>query len=255
LEQRTDKLISSINGEFDIIAGQLKWKDSNSFDDLIKEEERNKQNWHPSWHSYFAALKLAEMDGIVWPPKIDYLVNIEAKCAYYDSTENKIKSKKNSQKKIYKIQKQIRRGFETGFDKVILLDVIANPPASGVNMDAWFNALAKADDSFNQMKNDFKARLSDDSPAGHWIWSVGAIEGGDELFRGAGTPINFKKTQNNFLLNSNEETKKNRIEMNQNLTILLSEVKQPKHFPVIMSYCDKCSKLHLLNEECPFKLV
>jgi hypothetical protein len=59
-----------------------------------------------------------------------------------------------------------------GFDRVALLDIIANPPVSGIDGQAWFTAFNVADLSMQAFLPDLKSRLPLNSPAGHFVWPI-----------------------------------------------------------------------------------
>ena len=142
IEVRTDLHLGLLPTDIDILAGRLSWSDPGAFRSILAEEIKNEPNAPQSVHRTLTALKLAESGGIKWPPLTDSLIGIEAKCAYLDLNANEIKedtikSKKSSKEAVYKIQKQVEKLLSFGFDKVALLDMIANPPASGIDGQAW----------------------------------------------------------------------------------------------------------------------
>ena len=206
-------------------------------------------------HLTLASLKLAESGGIKWPPLTDYLIGIEAKCAYLDPNANEIKedtikSKKSSKEKVYGIQKQVEKLLSFGFDKVALLDMIANPPASGIDGQAWITALSIATSSKDAMSLILRQRLPNNSTAGHWVWSIGSIIGGDETRRGVGAPIELQKAAENKFLYVNTDVKTNREKMEIALNKIFGKLSPPYNFPVIFVDCRTCRTIHRLGDTC-----
>jgi len=255
LQIRKDRIVSSLPGDVDILAGKLSWKDPKEFESLVAAEAKDRPNIDPSWHFDFAARKLADLGGIKWPPATDYLVGIEAKCAYLlphanSISKDTIKSKKSSPGKVRKIRKQIENLLEMGFNKVALLDIIANPPASGPDGQAWLMALDIASTSEDEMSTVFSERLPANSPAGHWVWSIGSVIGGDESMRGAGAPVQLRIAQENPFLQVNSEIQSRRQEMERNLSTILGNLPLPCAFPVILVDCRICGRIHRMDVVC-----
>lgn len=200
-------------------------------------------------------LNLNDSGGIKWPLSTDYLVGIEAKCAYLDPeakeiTEDAIKSKKSSDQEMHKTQRQLKVLLQMGFDKVSLLDIIANPPASGIDSRAWFLALDIAVTSMKEMSPILQKRLPDDSPAGHWVWSIGSVIGGDETMRGAGAPIRLRIAQANPFLQISSEVQSRRKKMEYNLSTILTDLPTPCRLPAIFIDCRTCGKIHRIGNAC-----
>ena len=256
IEVRTDDWhLGLLPTDVDILAGHLNWRDPKAFQFVLAEEVKSNPNTDPSRHRYIAYRKLAESGGINWPPFTDYLIGIEAKCAYLDPSANEIKedtikSIKSSEKKVQKIQKQVEKLLSFGFDKVALLDMIANPPASGIKGQAWVTALNISTTSMEVMSRILKQRLPEDSLAGHWVWSVGSIIGGDETKRGAGAPIELQKAHENkfLLLDTGVKTHRKKIEIVLNK--IFTKFPFPKNFPVVLVDCRICGTIHRLEDAC-----
>lgn len=241
--------------DIDILAGQLNWNDPEAFQSILAEEVKNDPKTHISQHRYIAAVKLAESGGIKWPPLTDYLIGIEAKCAYLDPnadeiTENSIKSKKSSKEAVYEIQEQVKKLLSFGFDKVALLDMIANPPASGIDGQAFVTAANIATTSKEAMSRILKQRLPEDSPAGHWVWPIGSVIGGDESQRGAGTLVELQKTRENKFFQVDTAVKANRVKMEITLNKIFSKLPSPNSFPIIFVDCRTCRTIHGLKDTC-----
>lgn len=240
-------------GDVDILAGRLSWSDQKKFDELVKKEAKEKPSWHPSYHYSSAALKLAASGEIKWPPSMDYLVGIEVKCAYFDENDNDVKSRKSSDQDISKVRSQVEGLLKMGFNKVTLLDIIANPPADGKYLNAWMNASDISFQSVKKMKPVLSQRLSDNSASGHWVWSLGAVIGGDETRRGSGGPEQLQPAQFNPYL-KDEKTQRCRQKMEEELSQLLETLPYPPAFPgylpVVLTFCKTCRKLHGIKEDC-----
>ena len=255
IEVRTDLHLGLLPTDIDILAGRLSWSDPGAFRSILAEEIKNEPNAPQSVHRTLTALKLAESGGIKWPPLTDSLIGIEAKCAYLDLNANEIKedtikSKKSSKEKVYGIQKQVEKLLSFGFDKAALLDMIANPPASGIDGQAWITALSIATSSKDAMSLILRQRLPNNSTAGHWVWSIGSIIGGDETRRGAGAPIELQKASENKFLYVNTDVKTNREKMEIALNNIFGNISPPYNFPAIFVDCRTCRTIHRLGDTC-----
>ncbi len=130
-------------------------------------------------------------DGKFWKPSDDFLVAVEAKCFYrtFDEAENQVgtnfKSVKNGPGKFRAIKGQLEWLTDAGFDRVIFLEMIANPPT-----DSFVGAANMAFNSFGNSLLDVVRDFRDLSHVYHFRMSVGAVNGGNEQSRGAtGSPI------------------------------------------------------------------
>jgi hypothetical protein len=217
LEIREHHFKDAIPGEIDIIAGQL---------ELVSGK-------------------------IDWSKSTNYLVAIEAKLAYFDQEHNQIKSQKSSPRKIHQIRSKIEELIRLGFDKVVLLDMIANPPASGRDLAAWTNAVDVASDSMGKMAPVLNERLAD-STAGHWVWPIGSVIGGNESRRGTGTPIELRTACNNSLIETDWQTRNRREEMRRKLSEILSGVslKETDQYPLRFLDCRVCGSIHGIKNSC-----
>jgi len=171
-----------------------------------------------------------------WPPPTDYLIGVEVKCAYVNLGANQIslnniKSRHFSHRKVSKLRKQVQILLEMGFDKVALLDIIANPPANGINGQAWLTAAIISTKSIEVFSPVLQERLPPDSPAGHWVWSIGSVSGGDETKRGASLLSRLKEAKINPLL-GDAKIQSHRQRMEGKLKTILAELR-PKHLPAI----------------------
>ena len=247
LNIKMERLTSTMHGDVDILTGRLDWSDPKDFELLTLEEAKNNPEFPPSSHRESAALKLAESGGIKWPPSTDYLVGIEAKCAFFDKKTGVVKSQKSSFRKIHI---QIEKLLKLGFNKVALLDIIANPPQySEISGQAWLLSLNQSLMSIEKMEA-LKGRIPESSPAGHWVWSAGSVEGGDETKRGAGAPIKLRGAEQNTFLQTDPETQSRRREMEQELSKICSKFTSPCSFPVILIDCENCGKIHEIKKTC-----
>lgn len=244
------RLVPSLNGDVDILAGPLSWTDPGAFDALVSEERVNAQpGRHDSWNYQIAALRLAREGGIKWPPSMDHLIAVEAKCAYLDPSADRIsaetlRSTKASSSKTDKTRRQVESLLEMGLDHVALLDMIANPPVSGPDGGAWISALGVAATSIEAMFRILERRLRQDCEAAHWVWSIGSVVGGDELHRGAGAPMELRSSRGNSRLANAVATRSMREEMEQHLEAMLSKFPTSLVFPAIFVDCKDCGTLH-----------
>lgn len=150
---------------------------------------------------------------------------------------------KSSLQKIRKLRLEIDKLINLGLDKVALLDLMANPPADGINMAAWANASAIADKTENAMARIINDRLPSDSIAGHWVYSLGAVVGGDELMRGSGYPNQYRIPQpNNFATQT--DTYNRRQMMEHSITSIFNDVSNPYSLPALYINCRACRRIH-----------
>jgi hypothetical protein len=262
LEVSMDNLCSSLKGDVDILGGSLSWKIPQEYDVAVTQERQRSPEAHPSWHYEFAARQLAGAGRMKWPPDTDYLVGIEAKCSYLNpeadlsSTilEEHIKSKKSSRGKVKGIHNEIKKLETMGFNRVALLDWIANPPQGGTGIDAWLAAGRIARDSEAAMSDVFGKRLPKGSISGHWVDSIGAVLGGDETMRGSGRARELRRAQENPLAR-NSIVRTRRGEMQGRLRTILEGLGEPaREGPAFLSmffiHCKSCGRIHRLGGTC-----
>lgn len=245
LRVRTDRLVKALQGDVDILADQLNWSRPGEFVSLLAEEVKREPEAHPDWHQRIAAVRLAQSGGIRWPPSTEHLVGIEAKLGYLDRLTGRLKSTKSSRQKRGRIHLEVDKLVGMGLDHVALLDIIANPPAGGNGQDgqAWLEALRIAECSQENLEVVLADRLPPDSVAGHWVWSAGAVMGGNELQRGAGAPVQLRPPKVNSMLRD-RIVQGNRNEVERNLRDLLARMPAPTSFPVILVDCRSCGTIH-----------
>jgi hypothetical protein len=253
LQLEKKRIVPSLRGDVDVLAGPLGWTDPAAFDALVSEERANAQaGRHDSWNYQLAAMRLARTGGISWPPSTSHLVGVEAKCAYLDPRTEQIsadalRSTKSSSSKADKIRRQVKSLLEMGLNHAVLLDIIANPPVSGPDGGAWISALAVASESTSVMSSTLDKRLPKECEAAHWIWSSGAVVGGDEFHRGAGAPQELRSSRGNSRLASSVASRSVREEIEHHLKALLSEFATPVVFPAIFVDCKACGTIHGLS--------
>lgn len=232
LEVPHGRLMQDRIGDIDILAGPLAWNDPAAIGTLITKNRETHPTAPGYVHAYCAAVELAGHGGLMWPPPMDHLVAIEAKCAYFHRDEQKVKSQKTSPSNTRNVQMQIEELLGVlPFNRVALLDFIVHPPAAGIDGQGWLNASDTAVHSLEQMCPTLQGRLPSDSPAGHFVMSWVSIEGGTEAFRGAGAPIELRSAIENPRLASTA-IRERRERMAERLKGLLAEYSQPLSFPV-----------------------
>jgi len=189
-----------------------------------------------------------ESGKIDWFKSTNYVIAAEAKLAFFDLLEDRIKSQKSSSQKIQQIRSKIEDLNGLGFDKVVLLDMIANPPASGQDGSAWLVALDRARSSIDKMAV-LKGRLSDSTTAGHWVWSIGSVVGGDERMRGAGSPIELKTACANHLIETDRHIQNRRKEVQRKLSEILSGIPLAENelLPLCFVDCRTCGRIHKIS--------
>jgi hypothetical protein len=153
----------------------------------------------------------------------------------------------SSTSKAYKIRKQVQSLLDIGFNHAVLLDIIANQPVSGPDGGAWISALAVATESTVAMSSILDKRLPEECEAAHWIWSSGAVVGGDEFHRGAGAPQELRLRKGNSRLASAIANRSIREKMERHLKALLSNIATPTVFPAIFVDCNTCGAIHPLS--------
>jgi hypothetical protein len=121
LQIRSDRLVPTMYGDVDILAGPLTWTDSRTFETYLAEERANHPDWHISRNYEMAALRLARTGGIKWPPSTERLIGVEAKCALVPRSAGRIsvdvlKSIKSKPRRVEKIRRQVERLLEIGLD-------------------------------------------------------------------------------------------------------------------------------------------
>ena len=151
------------------------------------------------------------------------------------------KSSKASLDKRQDLHKQLQRDLGLGLDYVSLLDIVANEPATGNGSDAWWHATTKSFASLNLLGPLLAGRIPENSPVGHWAWSVGAVTGGDETMRGAGAPILLRQST------QNPHTPQ-RAQVEALLAQLLGTLPQPHSWPVFIKDCKDCKRVHYFQE-------
>ncbi len=129
LRIKEKRLGISSDSDVDVLAGRLTWKEPDAFTSQFSEEARMHPEYPSATQYELAARALASTGGIQWPPQTDYLVAIEAKSAYRFGDE--LKSTKIG--KVPRIRGKVKALLQMGFDRVALLDIIANPPTAGAN--------------------------------------------------------------------------------------------------------------------------
>jgi hypothetical protein len=248
MEAQKPGLVPGMVGDVDILAGPMEFSYPETFDSALKEERSLRAEWHPYWHEYLAGKRVAEADGIKWPPTPSYVIGIEVKCSYFDTEPG---STKSSPRKVYGIRKQIDSLLKMGLDRVALLDVIANPPSDGANSQAWMVAAHQARTSLEATREILAGRLPDDSASGHFVWASGSVVGGDESMRGAGVPALLRQPVTNpALAAADEKVLANRRTLLQRIPRLFADTAAPRYFPIVFIDCQECHRLHRLTDGC-----
>lgn len=119
---------------------------------------------------------------------------------------------------------------------------------------AWITASTPADISRRAMLPDLTNRLPSNSPAGHFVWSIGSVAGGDESQRGAGVPVEIQAAvQNPFL--ERTDLQRCRAEIEDNIRNELQKLSQPRNLSVIFQDCISCGQLHPVSEVCRADII
>jgi hypothetical protein len=238
------RLSASFEGDIDLLAGKLEWAQPEEFQARWEEDSRK----HNRRSAELTARTLAYEGGIKWPPSTDYVVAVEAKCAYqYPCTAvvspETLKSTKSSPQNTKRIRQGVERLSKMGFNRVALLDLIANPPVGGPGSESWFNASTAAGLSSEAMDSVLRERLPSETSAGHLVLSIGAVESGLEEHRGALSLRMLRGTLDNPRLNTPEGLAR-RKEIESNLLKVLAYLPQPKYLFAVFDDCPKCGSVH-----------
>lgn len=226
-----EKLISGRRGDVDILAGNLNWNDAEQFDMVVRAERDRLPHFHPSWHYDFAMRRLASDGGLAWPPSIDHVVAIEVKCSYFAERPHATKRGKARD-----IRKQIGGLLKMAFDRVVLLDVIANEPATGAGIGAWTTAAWRAHDNLKEMRPIFDQRIISGCKVDHFAISIGSVVGKPENLRGAGRPTCLHLGGTNFD-RKDVQAVSIRSQLNCNIGSIWNVERRPNCFPVVLWCC------------------
>lgn len=264
IEVDMNDLVPSLKGDVDLLIGRIAFKNPDRFERKLKEHITSLNSLPPNALIQFMAPDnlvadlLAGEGELIWPPRPDYLAGIEVKCSRLGIDVNPLttpisiddmKSTKASPQKTRKIRLEIEKLISLGCDRVALLDLIANPPADGVNMGAWHNVSVIALKTESAMAEVLSNRLPPDCTAGHWVYSVGAVAGGDETVRGSGLPQQYREARPVVRpLTSDAQ----RTDLNGAITNILSRVSPPYFLPAVYMNCRVCKRIHhARSEDCP----
>jgi hypothetical protein len=267
IEVDMKELVPSLRGDVDILVGRVGWKEPQRFEHAIREHFELLKSYPGNAliqfiaPDNFVADLLTEQGQLVWPPKPDYLLGIEVKCSRLNGGVNPLrapitvadmKSTKASSRKQRKIRLEVEKLNRLGCDGVALLDLIANPPADGINMGAWHNASVIALKTEDAMQQVLANRLPADCAAAHWVYSVGAVAGGDETLRGSGLPQQYREAEPTARSGISEAQ---RTELNGAIVDILSRVSPPYFLPAVYMNCRLCKRIHhARSETCPLTL-
>lgn len=260
-------LVPSLKGDVDLLVGRIGFKNHERFEGRLKEHLASLNSLPGNTLIQFMAPDnvvadlLAGEGELIWPPKPDYLVGLEVKCSRLNTDVNPLtapitvadmKSTKGSPQKTRKIRLEVEKLINIGCDRVALLDLIANPPADGINMGAWHSASVVAQKTEDAMQQVLLNRLPADCAAAHWVYSVGAVAGGDETFRGSGLPQQYREAQPTARSGIGETQ---RTELNESIVDILSRVSPPYFLPAVYMNCRLCKRIHhARSETCPLTI-
>jgi hypothetical protein len=103
------------------------------------------------------------------------------------------------------------------------------------------------------LANDLKDRLPANSPAGHYVWSIGSVDGGNETQRGAGVPVQLRSGIQNPLL-MDDEVIHRRSDVNMHLEKEFAKLPAPRSLRAVFLDCEKCGEIHSDLNRCQPKL-
>lgn len=203
-------------------------------------------------------LTVVSTGGPSWSIGDHHLAALEVKVSYLcadNSGSPKVASAKSGPGHVKRIRGQLASLVGLGLNRIALLDIIATPPATGKDGEAWFVASANALTGLDQASPILSRRPLPEPFVGHWAWGWGSVEGGLEHFRGAGGPQRIRPSLHNILM-ADPTVEKRRRDLVATVSNLLSDSPGPRISPCVMVNCAHCHRLHLLNssgglEECP----
>jgi hypothetical protein len=240
VEMDQGRLVEGRKGDIDILAGNLALKDIDHLHRAIAEM-KNSYPERPDWfYGEWAPYKVAEEGGLAWPPVTDYLVGVEVKCSYFSAGPH---STKSSPSKIHGIRSQLDGYIEMGLDRAVMLDVIANLPEPNGGFGSFSVASWRAHDNRKAMDEILNARIPADSPVDHFVLSLAAVGGGHEGQRSGGYPTLVHQGRACYD-STNADIRRNRLQMNCQLSELLKSQPQPRWFPATFVDCRECRRLH-----------
>ncbi len=110
-------------------------------------------------------------------------------------------------------------------------------------MGAWSNASMIADKTEKAMAKIFSNRLLPNSIAGHWVYSLGAVAGGNEAVRGAGYPNQYRTPQpNNFATGTDSYNCRQAVA--ERVTSIFKCMPNPYSLPALYINCRTCRVIH-----------
>lgn len=249
IESTTRKICPSVDkpGDVDILGGRLRWSDPSLYQSYLEKAKCERPAWHRSFHEMAAQRGLLEDGGLEWPPNVEYLVGIEVKCAYV-TRNRKLASHKASQRQVQSIREQVDGLLHMGLNRVLLLDIIANPPSEGSDGSAWTEAAIGASASYRSMRPILESRLYQGCPAGHVALPSGAVPGGDETMRGAISPVLLRHAVDSPLLQTEPKVRARRQDLNERLLRRLKHISVPRYAPAVFVEHPKGGGLRSLTE-------
>lgn len=249
IEIPTDKLVASIIGEVDILAGNIFPRDLKIFDDYLTEQRREHSTAHPTRLVQWAMNHFAWNREIQWPPILNHLIGIELKTSYLPLTADSptrelIKSRKEG--KTEDIQKSLGKLLDIGLNRVGLFEFIANPPSDGIGNEPWRNASALSGHSLEEMIPVYGSRLPAHSPVGHAACSISGINGRPERGSGSIATTIFNHAEDNPYL-SEASVHLHRETLDHNLRRILSGLPFPYTLSAVYVYKKK-DNISWINE-------
>ena len=240
-------------GDIDILGGVLSWRDEGVFTAVRGRVAQQYPNVPGPLLDHEAFRIMAQEDQIEWPPRMEYLAGAEVKCAFFRDLQPY--SAKHTDEDRVSIREQVEGLLLLGLDRALLVDVIANEPATGHDGAAWMQAAAVASASLTAMTGVLNARLPQESPAGHLVFPIGTVIGGDEAIRGALPHQILRDARANPHRHSDDDsTQKHRRKLASKVNAFLSKQPRPRAYPAVFVCCNICHPegVHALDDPaCP----
>jgi len=137
---RSEVFCRDLQGDVDIFAGpcELLGGDQEMQARVREEESRWPPETHPSRFVEFALLRAAAEHRILWPPRLEFLVGIEAKASWFDPDKGVWKATHSQEGSRIKGQLQVL--VENGVDRVAFLHLASTKPRTA-EVNPWMEAL------------------------------------------------------------------------------------------------------------------
>jgi len=133
---------------------------------------------HKKFPSIEVDIVLGNVGTPVWPPPVDYLVAVEAKC--WARKWEDLEPWKRVQSPRTNLWDQVKRNRESGFSRVAGVDIVCTEPGND-----YFSALAAASTLAGAEQHWLRREADKNDEAGYAVFAFGAVSWKDESKSGA----------------------------------------------------------------------